>query len=103
MREIPVPSHDIQEILSPSDMQDDFSRELVSNDDFGFIGAKLLSDGTYVGVKRLFASVAICIGIDAFTSYRRRYCYQNLSDCLANYEKLEKFSTIPEGWIATRP
>ena len=100
---IKLPGTDIQESLCPSHLQDDFSRELVSSRDYGFMAAKRLPDGVYVGIKGLFTTYAVCIGIDAVTAYRRRYCYVELSDCLDAYEKLQNGLSVPEGWVAQRP
>lgn len=93
----------LSEVLSPDHMQDDFSRALVSSPDYGFVGAKRLDDGTYVGIKRLVTTIAICVGIDEISAYRRRYCYNDLKSCLAAYERICSGNEEPSGWIARRP
>lgn len=95
-------NHHLNTVLSPDDMQDDFTRELLQ-EDFGFIGAKRLEDGTYVGLIRLYSTVAICIGVDRYSAYRRRYCYKDLGACLAAYKALQTGDDVPKGWIARRP
>lgn len=92
----------LQAVLSPPDRADGFTIELLK-DDYGFMGAKLLDDGCYVGVKRLFSTVAIHIGIDRCTSFERRYCFKDLSKCLEQYALIKTKDDIPEGWIARRP
>ena len=93
---------EIQEVLSPSCMQDSFSRMLVISKDYGYTGAKRLTDGTYVGIKRMITTLAICVNIDSM-GYERRYCYTNVTDCLDAYQKLEARSSIPQGWVAQKP
>lgn len=93
---------DIQQVMNPPDRQDDFTRKL-RTPDYGFVGAKRLDDGTYVGLQRLITTLAICIGIGPYTSYTKRYCFDDISVCLAEYEKIETPDYVPEGWVARRP
>lgn len=93
----------LQNIFSPPELQDEFSRELVSNPDYGLIGAKRLKDGTYCGLVRLITTIAICVDVTPYSAYTRRYCYRDLSACLAAYAALEDGNSIPEGWDACRP
>lgn len=92
----------IQEVLSPPSMQDDFTRELVTSAEYGFRGAKRLGDGTYVGIKLMITTVAIVIRIDK-SGYVRRYCYTDMTECLSEYEKLSERLAVPEGWVAKKP
>lgn len=62
-----------------------------------------LEDGTYVAVMRLMFTVALCIGVGAYTAYRRRYCYEDLGTALAEYQTLQTGDDEPWGWIARRP
>lgn len=60
----------------------------------------LIPNGTCVGIKGLFTTCSICTEIDPLTSYRRRYCYVEFSDCLDAYDKLLDGSSFPKGWVA---
>lgn len=95
-------SLEMNAIFNPEHMQDDFTREL-RTPDFGFLGAKRLEDGTYVGIQRLITTLAICIGIDRVSAYTRRYCFQDAAQCIAEYQRMEKGDFVPEGWVARRP
>ncbi len=88
--------------LSPPSRQDDFTKRMLN--EFEFIGAKRCDDGTYVGLIRLFFTVAICIDVTETQAYRYRFCYDNLSDCLANYEKLDTDTDHYQlsGYVASR-
>jgi hypothetical protein len=93
---------ELEAVLNPPDRQDDFTA-LMRTEDLGFRGAKRLADGTYVGVLQLAFTVAICIGVDRYTSFKRRYCFSDLSQCLAEFENITTKDCEPEGWIARRP
>jgi hypothetical protein len=93
---------DISEILRPASQQDDFT-ETMMGEDYGFVAAKRLEDGTYVGLQRLFSTIAICIDVQPFQSFSRRYCYRDLGECLKAFSILETGSDVPEGWVARRP
>ena len=92
----------INEILNPPDMQDEFTA-LMRTPDFAFVGAKKLPDGCYVGVFRLITTLAICIGVTRGSAYTRRYCFQDIDKCLSEYERIDTRDFVPEGWVARRP
>lgn len=81
--------------------QDDFTVWLTHSE--GYLGAKRLECGTYVGLYRLITTISICIGITPLSPFTRRYCYDDLTLCLAAYEEIKNGTDIPEGWIASRP
>ena len=96
------PFQDLGEILSPQAQQDEFTQALLKPY-FGFSGAKLLADGTYVGIKHMITTVAIFIGIEPVTPFKRRYCYKEMIDCIEAYQQLQTGNDEPTGWIARRP
>lgn len=93
---------DLNEILRPAAQQDAFTQELQAPD-YRFMAAKVLPDGTYVGIQALLTTYAICIDITPMTAYQRRYCYLHLSDCIEAYSNLKKGDDVPTGWVARRP
>lgn len=95
-------NEELQRVMNPPDQQDEFTIRMRS-DEMTFRGAKRLEDGTYVGILRLAFTWAICIGTDAWTPAKRRYCFEQLSDCLSEYAKITTGEDVPEGWIARRP
>lgn len=98
---LPKPS-DLNEILRPAAQQDAFTEELQGHD-YRFMAAKVLPDGTYVGIQGLLTTYAICIGITPMTAFQRRYCYLHLSDCIEAYSNLKQGEDVPIGWVARRP
>ncbi len=68
-----------------------------------FLGAKRLEDGSYAGVQRLMFTTAICIGVTPMTAFQRRYCFNDLGQCLHSYSEIKQLGDEPEGWIARRP
>lgn len=91
----------IDDLLFPAGEQDDFTRRM--RDELGYVGARRLPDGTYVGLLRLMFTMAICVGVSEFTSYTRRYCFENTTVCLDQYRLMTSADDAVEGWIATRP
>lgn len=93
----------LETLMNPSGegQQDAFTQKM--RDELGFVGAKRLEDGTYVGLQPLLFTLAICIGVGVYTPFVRRYCYENGPDCLHAYQILATGDDIPEGWIAKRP
>lgn len=96
-------SKTVDEVLNPAGpgAQDEFTDWMRA--EASFIGAKRLPDGTYVGVLRLLFTNAICIGVTPVLAYRKRFCYEDTSACLHEYERLQAFDDEPEGWVARRP
>lgn len=93
----------LDNLMNPPGQQDAFTQRM--RDEFEFFGAKRLADGTYVGLKRLAFTTAICIGTDEYTPQKRRYCYEsgNFTQCIEEFAKLTTGDDTPEGWIARRP
>jgi hypothetical protein len=89
-------------LMNPPDMQDDFTRLLLTKD-YQFSGAKLLKDGTYVGLKRLAFTLSICIGVTRTDVFKRRYCFSDITQCIDEYVKITTGDDVPDGWIARRP
>lgn len=96
-------SKTVNEVLNPSGPgeQDAFTEWM--RGEASFIGAKRLPDGTYAGVMSLLFTHAICLGVTPMLAYRKRYCYEDASACLHEYEQLQAFDDEPEGWVARRP
>lgn len=92
----------VQALMNPPDQQDDFTRKL-HQWEYGFVGAKRLEDGTYVGLRRLAFTLAICIGVTETDTFKRRYCFSDITLCIDEYVKITTGDDIPEGWIARRP
>lgn len=93
-------SEEIDQRLNPKDCQDAFTEKLRT--EYGYLGAKRLEDGSYVAANRLMFTVAIYVGVDPL-SFKRRYCFEDFSEFLANYEGLRSINTPVSGYIATRP
>lgn len=68
----------------------------------GYHHVRRLPDGTIVGLNRLIYTHALYVGLDA-TSYRRRYCYENLVDAIGAVQEMTSGEDEPQGWIARRP
>lgn len=96
------PVDHIKNALCPPDQQDDMTAQLLSPD-CGYLGAKKLEDGSYAVIQRLFSTAAIGLGVDCYGMISNRYCFRDLSDCLAAWDELKSCSDEPEGWIARRP
>lgn len=92
----------LQQLYTPTHQQDEFTEALMGPD-FGFIVAKRLDDGTYVGITKLMFTWGLCIGITTHTAYTKRFCYEDASECLHQYVKLAQVDQEPIGWIARRP
>lgn len=81
--------------------QDAFTERMRT--ELGYLGAKKLEDGTYVGVQRLLYTLAICVGVSEIKPYERRYCYDNAAEALWNYQSMCHRDFEPCGYVATRP
>jgi hypothetical protein len=92
---------EIDSVLNPKELQDDFTQWM--RDEALFLGAKRLEDGSYAGVQRLMFTTAICIGVTPMTAFQRRYCFNDLGQCLHSYSEIKQLGDEPEGWIARRP
>lgn len=104
MERIPEPTRaDLGEVLAPegAGAQDDFTRRMLA--ELGFVGAKRLADGTYVGVQRLMFTLAICVGTTERSPYQRRYCYDDAAECLGQFAAIRNCDDTPSGYIAYRP
>lgn len=93
----------LDDLMNPPDRQDEFTARM--REELDFFGAKRLDDGTYVGLKRLMFTTAICIGTDEWTPQKRRYCFDRGDFTLRidEYVKIATGEDTPEGWIARRP
>ena len=88
------------ERLKTLDHQDAFTRTMVEQ--LGFICARRLPDGTYVGIKPLLFTIALCVGTTESDAYERRYCYENSSDCISEFQTMQNRDHEPTGWVARR-
>lgn len=93
---------ELQDRYTPSEQQDSFTEQLLAEDG-GFVLAKKLEDGTYVGVTRLMFTLALCIGITPTTMYVKRFCFNDAAACMEEYANIKTKDDEPEGWIARRP
>ena len=91
----------IADILAPPGDQDDFTRRMIA--ELGYIGAKRLQDGRYAGLQRLMFTIAICLDVTEASPYRRRYCYEDAADALANFAAIKSLDASPWGYVASRP
>ena len=91
----------IEKLLVPPGAQDHFTRAMI--EEMGYIGAKRLPDGRYVGMQRLMFTLAICLDVTQTSPFARRYCYENASDALANFDAIETLDCQPWGYIASPP
>lgn len=93
----------LQSALNPATpgAQDAFTQRM--RQELGFIGAKRLEDGTYVGLQPLLFTLAICVGVTEQAAYQRRYCYEDASEAIGNYERMNSRDFTPSGYVATRP
>ena len=71
-------------------------------EEMGYASVRQLDDGTWIGLIQLLFTTGLCIGLDEF-SWRRRYCYDDKIKLIDAYNKIEKGTDIPIGWIAKRP
>lgn len=92
----------LQQQYTPEHQQDEFTEQLLTPD-FGFIVAKRLDDGTYVGITQLMFTWGLCIGITQQSAYTKRFCFEDAAECLHEYSKLSDSQQEPTGWIARRP
>lgn len=94
---------DLEKLLNPDGdgQQDEFTKKM--RDELGYVGAKRLSDGTYIGLQPLMFTLAICMGVNRYSAYTRRYCYESGPDCLTAYQNITSKDDVPTGWIAKRP
>jgi len=68
----------------------------------GYHHVRQLDDGTWIGLLPLLFTTGLCMGMDA-VGWSKRYCFESLSDCIKEADKLKTFDDIPTGWIAKRP
>lgn len=87
---------------TPTNQRDSLTRVL--RDQYGptYLAARRLPDGSYALLSRLFTTVAIHLGVDEL-GWQRRFCYQDMAECLHAWEHLQTRADEPEGWIARRP
>lgn len=92
----------LKESLCPPETQDKMTEWMLSEDG-GFLLAKRLEDGTYAGVVQLFATYAICMGVDR-TGMQKRFCFEPpLTQCLWAFKHLKTLEDDPTGWVSSRP
>jgi len=70
----------------------------------GYLAARQLEDGTWVGVDSLIFYVSIFVGLDA-SGWAKRYDYErtDLFILREQYLLLKTFNDIPDGWVSKRP
>lgn len=68
-----------------------------------FLCWRQLDDGTYVALGRLAFTMALYIGVEQYSPYKRRYCFNSAVDAHAEYLWLTTGDDEPTGWIARRP
>ena len=61
-----------------------------------------MPDGRRAGIQRLLFTVAVCVGIDDYGCWERRYCFATLADALAGLDDAAQ-GIEPTGYIARRP
>lgn len=88
------------ELLNPPDRQDEFTERM--RDVHGYIGAKRADDGTYIGILPLMFTMSICVGVTEISPFKKRYCYEDITECMSNYDSLDDSTFTPSGYIATR-
>jgi hypothetical protein len=47
----------------------------------GFVSVKQLKNGEWIGISRMLYTWGLCVGLDKF-GYKKRYCYERLSDAV---------------------
>lgn len=67
----------------------------------GYIGVKMLEDGTIVGIGNLMFTRAIYMDMD-LNGWGRRFCFEDRARADLEYEKLTSGDDEPTGWIARR-
>lgn len=94
----------VQQTLNPSgpDQQDAFT-DWMRGSEARYVGAKRLPDGNYAGVQRLLYTYGLCLGVTFESPYEKRFCFDDLSQCLLAFSQLESARDEPSGWIARRP
>lgn len=81
--------------------QDSFTRRMTSKE-MGFLCARKLNDGTYIGLKPLLFTIALCVGTSEDAAFERRYCYENSGDAIFEFETMPHRDHEPAGWVARR-
>lgn len=87
--------------LKTLDTQDAFTATL-RTPDYGYLCARRLPDGCYIGLQRLMFTIALCVGITEGTPFERRYCYENAGDAIHEFEFMTHQDHEPQGWVARR-
>ncbi len=70
----------------------------------GYIAARQLKDGTWIGIDDLIFYISIYVGLDA-SGWAKRYDYEreNLFVLQEQYLLIKEFDDIPIGWVSKRP
>ncbi len=90
----------LEEVLNPPGRQDEFTAWL--RGEACYLGAQRLPDGSYAALVRLITTAAIALDVDQW-GWGRRFCYRDMSECLAAWAALTSRHDEPTGWIARRP
>jgi hypothetical protein len=62
---------------------------------------KKLEDGSYATLLKLMYTTAICLDVTD-SGYDARFCFEDRSKALEEFDKLKSCDDVPEGWIARR-
>lgn len=90
---------EFHQVLCPPERQDEFTKKMIT--ELGFVGAKKV-DGSYVGLMRLMFTIAICVGVTEHSPFTKRYCFEDITECLAQYKLLDDLQHEVSGYVATR-
>lgn len=69
--------------------------------DNGYIEARQLKDGTWIGLLELYYTVAICTDLSE-TGLKNRYCFDDPAIALNQFCIMDSDECIPLGYIAKR-
>lgn len=61
----------------------------------GFINAKKL-DGEWVAIMPLAFTVSVCCGIEQYTAYKYRWCFEDPQEAFYFLDNMKNFDDIPE-------
>lgn len=93
----------LEEILCPPERQSEFTALIQEMGAGTYKGVKLLDDGTVAVFARLIFTHAIMLNAGPVTPCSRRYCFDDFTTAIAEWQKLTTCEDAPTGWIARRP
>jgi hypothetical protein len=92
----------LEDLLNPPDCQDEMTARIRAMGGDVYEGVKRLPDGSYAVLMRLAFTHAIALGVDVM-GYSTRFCFEDRTAILHEWENLHTKHDEVKGWIARRP